>query len=100
MCLSLFQASKGRTTIVIAHRLSTVKNSDVLFVIDKGVVAEYGNHDELMNMGGVYANLVARQVSDCILRTRHVTFSSMFINTSSFLQVQAGKKDEEGNILS
>ena len=61
----IFQASKGRTTIVIAHRLSTVKNSDVLFVIDKGVVAEYGNHDELMNMGGVYSNLVARQVGDC-----------------------------------
>lgn len=57
------QASKGRTTIVIAHRLSTVRNADTLFVIDKGVVAEKGSHEELMTRQGLYHTLVSTQVN-------------------------------------
>ncbi|NQV58476.1 MAG: ABC transporter ATP-binding protein [Alphaproteobacteria bacterium] len=52
-----------RTTIVIAHRLSTVRDADHIVVLDKGKVMEQGRHDELIAMGGLYAHLVARQTS-------------------------------------
>lgn len=51
----------GRTVIVIAHRLSTVRNADQTVVMDKGTVAEVGTHSELMRRGGIYAALVRRQ---------------------------------------
>ena len=49
--------SSGRTVLVVAHRLSTIKDSDRIAVIDGGVIAECGAHDELMNADGVYAKL-------------------------------------------
>jgi ABC-type multidrug transport system fused ATPase/permease subunit len=48
---------KGRTVITIAHRLSTIRNSDKILVLKDGIVAEQGTHDELMNLGGEYAQL-------------------------------------------
>ena len=51
----------GRTSIVIAHRLSTVMNADQILVIDGGVIVERGRHSELMNNSGLYADLFARQ---------------------------------------
>lgn len=54
-------ALKGRTSIVIAHRLSTVKAADQILVIDGGRLVERGNHEELLANGGLYADLVARQ---------------------------------------
>jgi ABC-type multidrug transport system fused ATPase/permease subunit len=50
----------GRTTIVIAHRLSTVRDADQILVLDRGVIVERGTHDELLELGGAYARLVAR----------------------------------------
>jgi ATP-binding cassette subfamily B protein len=50
----------GRTTIVIAHRLSTVRDADQIIVLDRGRVAERGTHGELLALGGRYAALVAR----------------------------------------
>ncbi len=50
---------KGRTSIVIAHRLSTIRNADKIVVLDRGRVAEVGNHHELLEAGGVYARLHA-----------------------------------------
>lgn len=49
---------QGRTSFVIAHRLSTIRNADIILVMDKGDIAEYGNHDELMAKGGLYSELV------------------------------------------
>jgi ATP-binding cassette subfamily B protein len=51
----------GRTTFVIAHRLSTVRRADLILLMDDGRVVERGTHDELMAAGGVYAGMVARQ---------------------------------------
>ena len=50
---------KGRTSIVIAHRLSTIRNADKIVVLNAGRVAEVGSHDELLEAGGVYAQLYA-----------------------------------------
>jgi len=55
-------ASKGRTTIIIAHRLSTVKNADKIFVMDKGKIVGEGSHDELMSSCETYKNLVTKQL--------------------------------------
>lgn len=55
--------SKGKTTIIIAHRLSTVRNADKIIVMDKGKVVGEGTHDELMQTSPVYQSLVAHQLS-------------------------------------
>ena len=52
---------EGRTTIAIAHRLSTILKADVIFVIDHGHVAERGSHEELLQLGGLYARLYEQQ---------------------------------------
>ena len=58
---SLARLTKGRTTIAIAHRLSTLKNADRLAVLDKGTLAELGTHRELLEKRGIYYGLVMAQ---------------------------------------
>jgi ATP-binding cassette subfamily B protein len=57
---ALERLAEGRTTVVIAHRLSTVRDADQIVVLDGGTIAERGTHDELLALGGRYAALVAR----------------------------------------
>lgn len=65
---ALARLTKGRTTIAIAHRLSTLKNADSLAVIEKGTVVETGTHEELLNKDGIYKALVTAQRSTAKLR--------------------------------
>lgn len=58
---ALDAAARGRTTIAVAHRLSTIQKADVIYVIDRGVVVESGTHGELMGMKGRYRELVMLQ---------------------------------------
>ena len=61
---ALDSAARGRTTIAIAHRLSTVAGADVIHVVDAGRIVESGTHGELLALGGVYAQLVAEQSTE------------------------------------
>lgn len=58
---ALDELCKGRTTLVVAHRLSTIKNADEICVIANGQITEMGTHDELMKKGGVYHDLYSLQ---------------------------------------
>ena len=58
---SLEEVSRGRTTVVIAHRLSTVINADEIIVLDRGRVVERGRHSELLALAGLYADMWSRQ---------------------------------------
>ena len=58
---ALKEALKGRTSIVIAHRLSTVKEADQILVLNNGYIEERGRHDELVEKGGLYSELYQRQ---------------------------------------
>ena len=61
---TLDRVSKSRTTIMIAHRLSTVVNADQIVVLDDGRIVESGSHDDLLRHGGLYWDLWQRQAAE------------------------------------
>ena len=61
---SISQISKGRTTLIIAHRLSTVRNADIIAVLHKGEISETGTHESLLEEDGIYSRLWAVQTGE------------------------------------
>ena len=58
---NLRENRKGKTTMIIAHRISTIQSADHILVLDDGQVAEYGTHEELMALGGIYRSIYEKQ---------------------------------------
>jgi ATP-binding cassette subfamily B protein len=66
---TLDRLSRNRTTITIAHRLSTVVNSDMILVLEDGGIAERGSHEQLLDLGGLYADMWYRQAAERLEET-------------------------------
>ncbi len=64
---ALNELAKGRTTIVVAHRLSTIKNANRILVVNAGVIVEEGSHEELLSLNGIYARLYNLQFRNDLL---------------------------------
>ena len=73
---TLEKARMGRTTLIVAHRLSTVQNADMILCINKGKVVEVGNHDILMAIKGLYFSLVGTQLQQ--KQTGKLNFPRLF----------------------
>ena len=61
---SIERISKGRTTLIIAHRLSTVRNADIIAVLNRGQISERGTHESLLEADGIYSKLWAVQTGE------------------------------------
>ena len=61
MQAALDAAAQGRTTIAVAHRLSTIQKADMIYVFDQGKIVEHGSHNELIQLKGKYFELVNMQ---------------------------------------
>ena len=55
------ELAQGRTAVLISHRLSTVRTADNIYVLEKGRIVEHGRHEDLMRLGGTYAQLFEKQ---------------------------------------
>jgi subfamily B ATP-binding cassette protein MsbA len=78
---------EGRTTFVIAHRLSTVRRADMILVMDKGQIVERGTHDELLKLGGLYKEIHDLQLID----------HSKFSEEMDEIQEQEETRPDEGS---
>ncbi|KAL5116374.1 hypothetical protein ACEQ8H_005722 [Pleosporales sp. CAS-2024a] len=84
------RASQGRTVIAIAHRLSTIKHASRIIVIKKGMIIEQGTHDELISMGGSYADMIQLQTVKTV-EDRSATISRSSIDSASLTVINDEK---------
>ena len=68
---NLKDARKGKTTLIIAHRISTIQHADHILVLEDGRQAEYGTHQELLNLGGIYRTIFDKQQLEKQLQAEH-----------------------------
>ncbi len=69
---NLKENREGKTTIIIAHRISTVQNADIIMVLDKGQAVEVGNHEELLAKNGIYAAMYEKQQLEAAIGSQEV----------------------------
>ncbi len=95
---ALDRVAKGRTTLVIAHRLATVVNADEIIVLDKGMIIERGSHDELLARGGPYAAMWGRQyeISRAEETLRRAAFEEGGRLTIKFEPADGEEQSDEG----
>lgn len=102
---ALNRAAEGRTTIIVAHRLSTLKDVDTIYVVEKGQIVEQGSHDGLIAADGVYAQLARAQeieVAGAVTPDstqwpsgRPAVASSRQTETASLLEPLSSREEEE-----
>nr|XP_003475021.2 multidrug resistance protein 1-like [Cavia porcellus] len=104
--VALDKAREGRTTIVIAHRLSTVRNADVIAGLEDGVIVERGSHDELMKEKGVYYRLVTMQTIEsgdelenevCESKSENDALAMSLKGSGSSLKRRSTRKSDSGS---
>ncbi|KAK2531311.1 multidrug resistance protein 1 [Columba livia] len=81
---ALDKAREGRTTVVVAHRLSTVRNADLIVVFENGVITEQGNHFELLERKGIYYKLVNMQAIEAEVPSSENNENAFSVTTSEF----------------
>ena len=84
---------EGRTTIAIAHRLSTILSADVIFVVDRGRIVERGTHEELLEVGGLYASLYREQFAGGLVEARAA--DGVVLASGEVVEMAAAASDEE-----
>ncbi|KAF7732288.1 ATP-binding cassette, sub-B (MDR TAP), member 4 [Apophysomyces ossiformis] len=92
---ALDAASANRTTIVIAHRLSTIRNADLIVVMQQGDLIEQGTHNELLSLGGVYAELVKKQQ----IATEQVGHVAEEVNDEDLLARETAELEKELEVV-
>ncbi|XP_021098295.1 multidrug resistance protein 1 [Heterocephalus glaber] len=92
--VALDKAREGRTTIVIAHRLSTVRNADVIAGFEDGVIVEKGNHEELMKEKGVYYKLVTMQTGG-----NEIELGNEIFESKSEIDALVSSKDSGSSLI-
>ena len=61
---NLLKISKGKTTIIVSHRVSSAKNADKIIILEEGKIIQEGSHNQLINQEGYYAELYLKQLSE------------------------------------
>ena len=80
VCVTDQQASVGRTTIIVAHRLSTIQHADVIVVVEDGAIIEMGTQKELLAKQGRFYKLVVAQVYSNVIITLSLLYSCIVMN--------------------
>lgn len=93
---ALDKVMEGRTAVVVAHRLSTIRNANVIYVFESGSIVETGNHDSLVKKGGFYYNLVKRQMTQQEnIKAKSQIKATQEVETDTDEQSEQSDKSEE-----